>query len=218
LLARHPDVGMVYGPTLYWFDWPGAPTPQRQDYVSDLWVRPNRRYAPPELLTRFLTSGGGAVPCVGSLLVRRDIARAVGGFEDHFRSTYEDQAFLSRICLAEPVYVTDECFDLYRQHPDSICAVARRQGSYDPHRPNAARRAYLEWLEAYLAARGVVDARLLKALRFELLAYRRPLRYRIAAAPRNAANALRFALRRLMGAFGRAELLPAAARRPGESI
>ena len=41
VLERRPDVAMVYGPTLYWFEWPGAPASRRRDYVSDLWLRPN---------------------------------------------------------------------------------------------------------------------------------------------------------------------------------
>lgn len=218
ILKRYPDIAMAYGPTLYWFEWPGAATsPQRRDHVSDLWLRANRRYNPPELLIRFLDSGGGAFACMGAVTVRRAVALRVGAFEDMFRR-HDDPVFLSRVCLSEPVYVMDECLDLYRQHPDSICAVTRRQGSYDPHRPSAARRTYLEWLERHLARCAVDDPRLWKALRFQLLAYRQPLRYQIAAAPRELANALRFALRRLRRAFDRRGPLPSQARRSGGTI
>jgi glycosyltransferase involved in cell wall biosynthesis len=216
ILRRRPDVAMVYGPTLYWFDWQGAPATGRRNYVSDLRLRPNRRYEPPELLTRFLATGGGAFPCMGALTVRRSAAIAVGAFEDRLRK-HDDPVFLSRVCLSQPVYVMDECLDLYRQHPDSICALARRGGTYDPHRPNTARRAYLEWLEAFLTREGVSDPRLLRALRFELLAYRQPLRYRIAAAPRRAQDALRFALRRITRAFGSREPLAIPARWPAKA-
>jgi glycosyltransferase involved in cell wall biosynthesis/SAM-dependent methyltransferase len=173
VLESCPDVAMVYGPTLYWFDWPGAPVPKQRDYVSDLRLTPNRRYEPPHLLTRFLTSRGGAVPGIGSLTVRR-AAALVAGFENRFRSTFEDQAFLSRICLHEPVYVTDECLDRYRQHADSCCARAIASGRYHPKRPNPDYHAYLTWLEEGLARGQVTDGQLLRALRWRLLPYRQP--------------------------------------------
>jgi glycosyltransferase involved in cell wall biosynthesis len=206
VLERHRDVAMVYGPTLQWFGWTGDPADAERDHVRALRVQANRRYEPPFLLTRFLEGGNGNLPGICSLLARREALLEVGGFEEAFRNVFEDQVLLSKMCLAKPVYVIDACLDRYRQHPDSCCAVAQRQGLYDPDRANPGQRAYLEWLEAYLAARGVDDPRLLKALRFQLLAYRRPLLYRIAMAPRRAPYALKLYLRRI-------GLLPPAARR-----
>lgn len=174
LLRRQPDVAMVYGPTLYWFDWPGAPRPRRRSYVGGLWLQPNRRYHPPGVLTRFLTSRGGAVPGIGSFVARRSTALAVGGFEGPFHGTFEDQAFLSRICLSYPVYVLGELLDLYRQHPDSLCARSVASGGYHPKRPNQDYFTYLRWLEATLLERGSSDTRLWRALRWRLLPYHRP--------------------------------------------
>ena len=206
ILRAHPRVAMVYGPTLYWYGWIGDAAAQARDRVGVLLVEPDRWFEPPALLRRFLETGGGALPGICSLLARRDAILKVGGFEEQFRDLFEDQAFLAKMCLVKPVYVIDDCLDRYRQHPDSSCAVAQRQEKYDPDRPNPRKRAYLEWLEAYLAARNIDDPRLLKALRFQLLAYRRPFFYWIATAPWRAARALKLALRRL-------GLLPPAARR-----
>ena len=207
ILERDPGAAMVYGPTLHWYSWTGDPTDAGRDHARELWVETNRRYEPPFLLARFLELANGNLPGICSLLIRRAALLEVGGFEEQFRNSFEDQVFLSKMCLAKPVYVTDECLDRYRQHPDSYCAVAQRQGDYDPDRPNPRQRTYLEWLETHLAGRGVDDPRLLKALRFQLSAYRSPLRYRLATAPRRTQYALKLYLRRL-------GVLPPARRRP----
>jgi glycosyltransferase involved in cell wall biosynthesis len=207
VLERHPEVAMVYGPTLHWHGWTGDPADAGLDHVRTLSVEPERSYEPPFLLTRFLELANGSQPGICSILVRRRAALEIGGFDAQFRDLFEDQVFLSKICLLLPVYVVADCLDRYRQHPDSCCSVAARRDGYDPDRPNPMKRAYLEWLEAYIAGRGIDDARLAKALRFELLAYRSPLRYWIATAPRRLPYALKLKLRRL-------GLLPPARRHP----
>ena len=147
LLDANPEAEMAYGRTQYWTSWSGG----RAD--SD-WIQPHgfgadRIVAPPELLRMFL-AGEAALPCMGSLTARREAALACGGFVEAFRGMYEDQAFLARFCLDRPVYVSDEHWDRYRQHPDSACATAARSDQAE-----RARVAYHAWLADFLQSRGM---------------------------------------------------------------
>ena len=75
------------------------------------------------------------------------------GSKPRFVGRNEDQAFLVKIFLKHAVFVTDECLDLYRQHPDSCCAQAIARGDYHPARPHPARRVFLNWMAKYLFLR-----------------------------------------------------------------
>ena len=162
VLDAHPTAAMVYGPTRWWYSWAGLSRDYRRDYVHPLGAKPNVLIDPPQLLTRFLEQEGIS-PCMCSMLVRRDVVEQVGGFEERFRGLYEDQAFCAKLCAQAPVLVTDACLQLYRQHPDSACSVAERTGE-----ARAARAAFLTWLSEYLAARGIRDPELWRALGGEL--------------------------------------------------
>jgi glycosyltransferase involved in cell wall biosynthesis len=179
VLEEHDEVGMVYGPTLYWYSWspanrhPDAP----QDHVTDLALEPGCPIAAPQALLTYLETGGSSLPGICSLLARRKLVERVGAFEDCFRSLYEDQVFLSKMTLHAPVYVFPELLDKYRQHPNSSCQQAILRGEYDLERPNPARGRYLRWLERYFAAQNGIDERLVSALQFELWPYRNPRFY-----------------------------------------
>ncbi len=161
ILERHREAAMVYGRTLYWFD--GAADGAR-NLMSKLGVEPDRLFHPPALLTLFLRDGG-SVPCICSLVARRELVRALGGFEERIQHLYEDQVLLAKLCLAAPVYVESGCRERYRQHGQSSSALAIRTGAYDPLAPNPARAAFLSWLTEHLAAHPVADAALARALR-----------------------------------------------------
>jgi glycosyltransferase involved in cell wall biosynthesis len=162
ILTSHPEAGMMYGKTEYWFSWAGDAGGRQRDYVPAHGIEANVIARPPGPLARFL-SGKAAVPCPCSLLIRREAVQAVGGFEDSFRGLYEDQAFYAKICIACPVFVSDECLERYRQHPDSICSTTANSVE-----EMTARERYLEWLRDYLIRRGVTDEELWRSLRREL--------------------------------------------------
>jgi len=178
-LDARPEAGMVYGPTQWWYSWTGKPDDLHRDFIHELGVAPGTLLQPPALLTRFLRTEGIS-PCTCSVLVRGEIARRVGGFEESFRGLYEDQAFFAKVCLVAPVFVSPECLARYRQHPDSNYAVTQEAGQYP-----TARRSFLEWLEAYLAKQGVQAAGVSEALRNEMLPYRHPVPYRLLQAARH---------------------------------
>jgi len=151
ILDAHPEVGMVYGNTLYWYGWSGEKSASDHDFTPALGVAPEAVHPPPTLLPKML-SGRAAEPCTGCYLARRDLVERIGAFEDEFRVLYEDQVFISKLFLAAPVYVSSRCWLHYRQHPASICATtdARPVGE-------AARLTFLDWLVKYLRAGAIED-------------------------------------------------------------
>lgn len=162
LLEAHPEAGMVHGRTLYWHGWErGAAA---ADVPSKLAVAPDALYRPPTPLTAFLRDPG-SVPCICSVLVRRALVEAVGGFDETIQHLFEDQVLLAKLCLAAPVWVEDAVGERYRQHAGSSSARAVAAGIYHPLAPNPAHDAFLAWLNAYVAAQGVADPELARALR-----------------------------------------------------
>ena len=174
LLEAHPEVAMTYGATRRWRGWTGRPADAGRDLVYPVFVPDRTVVQPPDLLTLYLRSGGAAVPGICSLLVRREAAKGVGGFDDRFRGVFEDQVFYARICLRFPVLVTDDCTTLYRQHEGSCCAGAVARGEYDPVLPNAGRGRYLKRLREELVELSCEDPALWKSLRRELRPYGHP--------------------------------------------
>ena len=72
---------------------------------------------------------------------------------------YDDQTFLTKMYLNEPVYVAGKCWDRYRQHPDQCVSVVRDAGQQ-----HTVRLAFLRWLAEYFYSQGVGDTELWKLL------------------------------------------------------
>jgi glycosyltransferase involved in cell wall biosynthesis len=158
IAAAHPDAAMIYNRTQYWYSWTGAAEDLARDFTERLGVPSNTLVAPPRLLPLIL-SGQSPVPCTCSVLLRREAAERVGGFEERFLDLFTDQAFYAKVFLSMPVFAADGCWDRYRQHAAQSCATAERTG-----RIQVARRAFLEWLEQYLIAHDIRDAEVWHAL------------------------------------------------------
>jgi glycosyltransferase involved in cell wall biosynthesis len=169
IMNAQPEAGMVYGNTLYWYSWTGDQADQQLDHIPPLGVAPNTLVDPPQLLQLYL-SGKAAVPCTCSILVRHEVIERIGGFEESFRGMYEDQAFYTKICLTEPVYVTDVCLDQYRQHADSSCYIATNTGQ-----ANTARLNFLDWIITYLVSNQNKNPAIWMVLRRELWLNRQPV-------------------------------------------
>ncbi len=140
LLAIHPEAGMVASAMEHWYSWTGVAADRTRDHVPLSGLAPETLLRPPGLLLRVLRNEMRS-PGICSVLVRRPVIAAVGGFEPRFRGMYEDQAFLAKVSLAWPVVVTDDVVARYRQHPTSAYARARAAGVAAD-----AERTYLEWL------------------------------------------------------------------------
>jgi glycosyltransferase involved in cell wall biosynthesis len=157
LAHEHPQADMVYGKTEYWHSWQGGDAGE-QDRVQPHFFGADRLLRAPDLLIRHL-SLRASFPCMGSLLVRRQAFLEVGGFEESFTELCTDLVFLGKFCLKYDVYVSNECWDRYRQHGGSTTAMASSAGQM-----GSANLRYLLWLRSYVAARGIANSSLDRAL------------------------------------------------------
>ncbi|NNE35782.1 MAG: hypothetical protein HKN13_11120, partial [Rhodothermales bacterium] len=195
-----PEVGMLYGNARYWFSWSGRSEDTNRDYFPVMGIAPDSILLPPAFVIR-LIAGNIAVPCTCSVIVRRDVVERVGGF-DELPTMYDDQRFYARVALAEPVMVSDVCWDWYRQHPASTTAAAAGKGQV-----RAQHFIFLEWLKRECAEVGVQDEEVWIALRRQRWYYREPVW--LASYP-----AATWFVRRLRKAMGRVEkMLPSFVRR-----
>ena len=167
-LDAHPEAAMLYGPALW--RWQDGRRPDRVDRIG---IEVGCVHRPPELVWRVLVERRGDVPCTCAVLMRREAALAVGGFEERFR-LYEDQTLWAKLFLRHGVLVSPTTHSIYRQHEASTSAEAERRGEYDFWKPHPARPQFLEWLEEEAARAGVRDERLATALRRARLFQRRP--------------------------------------------
>lgn len=159
-LCAAPEVGVLYSQTLYWYSWSGAGQ-NHADYVAPHLVPAGRSIEGASLLALCL-EGKASVPCTCSMLVRRSLIEAVGGFEEQFRQLYTDQALYAKLFLASSALPIEGCWARYRQHRASSTRAARREG-----RARKARLAFLTWLEEYLSRQPSVPPGLEHALRRE---------------------------------------------------
>ena len=187
-LHAHPTAAMVFGPTKHWYGWTGKLEDSARETARRIGVPPETLVSPPALVRAFLARTADT-PATCGVLIRRAAIDAVGGFDPDFVDLFEDQVFFYRLCLGFPVYAEASHWDLYRRHPDSMCAVAIRTGlTAEDYRPTPARGRFLHWVEAEFERRQVRDPELHRLLRAELWPYRHPLLYRVLATARRAAR------------------------------
>ena len=179
-LERHVEVFekltaavMVCSPTLYWFSWrpPAEDWPAQADRIGRLFLPTDVLHFPNASLKRFVETRN--MPAICSLTARRETVLQVGGFEICFRGLYEDQVFISKMCLAGPIVVIEEVLDQYRQHPDSYCYKAGVVRFYAAESPPG-HDTFLYWLEQYLTKLNHSDEELWEELRFQLWPYQHP--------------------------------------------
>jgi glycosyltransferase involved in cell wall biosynthesis len=152
LFTRYSEAVTVSGATLYWHSWEeGSARADRTVLVGqtpggdDVSLEQDQLYPPGALMKELYPLGRGMTPSSSGMMIRRDVALAVGGFEDSFRGLFEDQVFLAKMSFAGPAYVSRAVFDRYRQHSESCSNTTRDSGERQ-----RLRRDYLAWLESYL--------------------------------------------------------------------
>jgi glycosyltransferase involved in cell wall biosynthesis len=171
ILEAQPEVGMVYGSTLMWYSWTDNPEDSKRDRGRHLGVKVDTLVTPPTLFKLFLK--GKAVPPVpSSVLIRKELVKAVGGFEESFRGMFEDQAFIYKACLKSAVFIESGCWDRYRQHPNSCCHIAASLDQFRFGEPNFSHHTFLTWVEQYLTQQGIKDADIWRALNEALWPYK----------------------------------------------
>lgn len=193
ILNAQPTAGMVYAPTQYWYSWANSADATTPDDVPELGVAPNSLIEPPTLLLHFLQEVVKS-PGTCSVLLRREVVEAVGGFEESFRGMYEDQAFFAKVCLHTSVYMIGDYSARYRQHPDSCCHVAADSGQYQ-----AAEDRYLRWLAKYIFERKIGDNDSAAVLHKLLWPYRHPILQRALNSGRSETDRIRTMFGRLVG-------------------
>jgi hypothetical protein len=133
--------------------------------------------------------GKYGAPCPSSLLVRRSVFERIQGFVEAFNprtyQLYEDTAFLTKLYLDSPVYVTSYCSDRYRCHAQSIWYATN--GSL---REEAERRFYFQWLRGYLKEHPIANAELEKTIHRRAWPYWMPLPNAVTRFLRRAASRL----------------------------
>jgi glycosyltransferase involved in cell wall biosynthesis len=156
LLERHPSVAMTYGPVEMWRSWSAGSG--NADIFQTFAVPLNVPVAPPAVLQAFLNDDCNEP--VG-MFVRRDVLENVGGYaaDGLHRELYEDIVLNVKICLRYPVIASERSWYRYRQHADSLCAVARERNDYNP-----GCMRFLEWVREYFTANKVSDPGLWLAL------------------------------------------------------
>jgi glycosyltransferase involved in cell wall biosynthesis len=200
-LARHvamfetrPEVDAVQGEVLCWYSWQGTEAAEAPDRMAPaLPFAPGSVLEPPTLLLMLLDTEWYTSPIPCNVTVRQRLVATIGGFEDSFRSLCEDEVFFSKVYLAARVGLLGDCLAWYRQRADSCSKTAWRNGSY-----LAAQRAYLRWLESYLAQRGVRDRRLLEALERRTWPMRHPWMSRLRILPKTCVKTAIGAMRALL--------------------
>ena len=172
ILQKKPEAAMVYGRSKWWYSWTGRPEDQTLDFLHPLGVHPDTLIKPPQLLFSFFLRQEAAIPNPSNILIRKSLLVELKGFEESFHgfsNLYEDQAFIAKVCLKAPVIATNACWDLYRQHSNSSCAVVEKVGQeYE------ARQFFFSWLASYLSAQGVADRALWDELHREVRRIRHP--------------------------------------------
>ncbi len=190
-LTAEPSAALAYGPVEYWFSWAPGGGRRPPDFIQALGVPADALLQPPSVLVRFLRRRG-AVP--SGVMVRTEVARAVGGFEEAFRGMYEDQAFCAKVCASWPVVTTGVSGYRYRQHAGSSSAAAERTGQ-----PEYGREAFLRWLEGYLERQGIRHGPVVEALRREVWWLQHPRLLQLARGLRRGRRRLARRLRRRSG-------------------
>jgi len=140
IVKRHPEVGLIVGATLYWH-----PSEPRSDQIFQVGGPKDTLIQPPQLFYDLYPLGDATSPSMNSVLLRKGVIDRIGGWEERFRTTYEDQAMLIKVYLSEPVYISSNQADIYRQHAASIMQTELVGSRYFRHR-----YIFLTWLEEWM--------------------------------------------------------------------
>jgi glycosyltransferase involved in cell wall biosynthesis len=174
IMKSFPEIAMICEASLYWNSWSDD---GQKDEVILVGTGQDMVYYPPELLKVLYPLSEAAAPCPSGLMIRADKFRKHGGFEEHFRGKYqlyEDQAFLHKMYLNEPVYISSCCNNKYRQRIGSLVQKISQEGNY-----HVVRQYFLEWLEQYMKQNGIAQKNLNDLVSRALKPYRYPNTFKI---------------------------------------
>lgn len=171
IMKAYPEVALISGRTRWWYSWTGKPEDKDRDFLQKFDLPLNTVISPPDLLIQFLKDEWASL-C--DVMVSRSAVKKVGGYEESFRGMYEDQAFHSKLCLRFPVFLSSQCWYLYRQHSQACTAASHNCGQ-----TNLARFRFLTWLEQHLSHSDHPHPSVWRTVQNELWRYRHPYLYRL---------------------------------------
>ena len=150
--AAHPMASVVVGGTWRWHSWTGDEADLALDRRMTLPVAPpHTTLVPPRLFSSMYgIPGGGYVPAMCSVLIRREALLALGGMESDFRGLYEDQVLYVKAGLKLSAVVDPRPLALYRQHPASACSVSIANGEWSREGPSDPATRFFTWLKGYV--------------------------------------------------------------------
>ena len=162
ILQQHPHIAMTVSDHIRWFSEDDATG--EVPYARPFFVAGDQLWKPPLGLAvvmgvPFLALG------ICNITVRRDIALQVGGFDDSFRSMYEDQVFTSKMLARHPVYMLQAYLALYRHHAASWTRKLKAAGEFHDGIVHADTSRFVAWLLAHLEQQGIDDPMLLEMVR-----------------------------------------------------
>jgi hypothetical protein len=151
--AAHPRADVVVGGTWRWHSWTGDPADRDLDVLMPLPLAPAYTTLEPSRLLHAIYGepGGGHVPAMCSLLIRREALLGIGGMVADFRDLYEDQVLYVKLGLHLRAVLDPRPLALYRQHPASACSVAITSGTWNPWQASAPGERFFEWMREYVS-------------------------------------------------------------------
>lgn len=159
LMESMPEVGMLYGRTEIWRSWADSEGDQQSDSFFDLGVVPNTLVQPPELLYLLLERLAQS-PTTCNAIIRKTVIDEVGDFDENYHDICEDLIFFAKIELAYPVFIADNVWARYRQHPDSSMAPFSQTGARGRRLRYTVGLKFLEWVENYMRQQDYSDENL----------------------------------------------------------
>ena len=157
VLERQPCVAMVQSDQVYWYCWRDRLGREAMEecsrppmFLGDAVIRP-----PQGLYMLFGVPDAFNAP--SSLTIRRSVALDLGGFENQFRSLYEDQVFLTKVYAHRIVYALQRRLVKYRIHAGGSLVTALAESGDGQSRFFEAGRRLRDWQTQYLAGLSSAD-------------------------------------------------------------
>lgn len=143
IFNKFTSADLIYGPALIWQNHKGENSGSK-DSLQNLKTELNTM-ANPQVLFKLHLSDLGTTFCPSGIMVRISAFHSINGFEDDFKSLYEDQVFCSKISLRKNIYIYDHCLFKYRIHSESCCSKMNKSDVL-----LKARIKYIAWLKNYM--------------------------------------------------------------------
>lgn len=143
VMESNESLNLVFGLTRYWFEWHALGTGNGLDFTTRPGFRTTTVFSPPDYIAG-MVRGRFLVPSASNILARRDSVLDCGGFDEEFTDLYDDQVFVAKLALTGQVCAVPKLWDKYRQHDQSMTALAR-----DFTDEPVAREKYMSWLGAF---------------------------------------------------------------------